>query len=291
MIIGNDHKQVVQNIREAAEQRNFHQKVEVNDPKLTTDEKNAIIEQYLRDHKKLWYKICNMINHFMVWVATRHLTKGAEIEGLSTIKNLRCGAVITCNHFNPSDNAIIRRVVNRAFHQHLYIVSQETNLAMKGLNGFILKYTDIIPISSSVQYMKEYFAPTIKEMLLEQKRKILIYPEEEMWLNYRKPREPERGAYYYAAVNSAPIISCFTELRTQKEKETDEFFRTKYILHILPTIYPDPEKSVRENSQWMMHKDYEQKKAAYETAYGRPLVYDWEPGDVAGWAFDESECK
>ena len=65
--------------------------------------------------------------------------------------------------------------------------------------------------------------------------------------------------------------------------DTEEFKRVKYVLHILDPIYPDPEKNERDNSFDMMKKDYEQKKAAYEQIYKRPLDYVFSDSDIAGW--------
>ncbi len=283
MIIGNDHKQVVENIHNAAREGRYHDKVEVNDPVFSPEKREEVMDNYLKKHNTLPFRFCQFIDRIMVNIATYHLTPRDKIVGYQNIANLKGGAVITCNHFNPSDNAIIRLMIRRAFHERLYIVSQDTNLNVPGLNGFLLKYTDIIPISGSMHYMNDYFAPTLSEMLIEKKQKILIYPEQEMWLNYRKPRPPERGAYYYAASNMVPIISCFAEILTLAQKQTKEFYRTRYVLHILPTIYPDPDKSVRENSCAMMEKDYAQKKDAYEKAYGKKLTYDVEDTDIAGY--------
>ncbi len=59
---------------------------------------------------------------------------------------------------------------------------------MKGWVGFLMRYTDIIPIcSKDKDYMKKQFNKMICKML-HKKRGILIYPEQEMWFNYRKPR-------------------------------------------------------------------------------------------------------
>ena len=67
------------------------------------------------------------------------------------------------------------------------------------------------------------------------------------------------------------------------EKDTDEFNKVKFKIHILKTLYPDPEKSVKENSVSMCEEDYAQKKAAYEKAYGKPLDYTFQNSDIAGW--------
>ena len=51
---------------------------------------------------------------------------------------------------------------------------------------------------------------------------VLIYPEQEMWFNYKKPREFRIGAYHYAAEFGVPIIPCFAEMiDTAKEERMD----------------------------------------------------------------------
>ncbi len=286
MIFGDEHGQVVENIKEAAQDRDFYRKVEVNDPDLTQQERSAILSNYLRRRTTLGYWFSNLSARVIAWVWTKGINRHTKIEGLKNLSGVKGGAIITSNHFSPIDNTVDRQAVHRAFHQRLYIVSQDTNLAMKGFFGFLMNYSDIIPISGSHRYMGDYFMPQIQNLLAEGE-KILIYPEQEMWLNYRKPRPPKRGAYYYASLYSVPVLSFFVEIRTLHKKETDEFYRTKFVMHILQPIYPDPDKSVQENSREMMQIDYQQKKEAYEKAYGKPLTYDYEPGDVAGWTADE----
>ncbi|MCD8212038.1 MAG: 1-acyl-sn-glycerol-3-phosphate acyltransferase [Oscillospiraceae bacterium] len=288
MIIGQDHDQVIQNIKDAAASRDFSRKVEVNDPDLSTEEKAALMDRFLQRRYTLGYSLCNLTARVITWFGTWGMNIHTRIEGKENIAGYKGGAVITSNHFGPFDNSIVRKAIYRAFHQRIYIVSQVANLGMTGLVGFLMNYCDIIPIMGGSRYLNDFFAPTIKDMLMEGD-KILIYPEEEMWFNYRKPRPPKRGAYYYAAANSVPVLSCFVEIKTRKQKETDEFYKTKYVLHILPLIYPDPDLQVRENSSRMMEIDYKQKKEAYEKAYGRPLTYDYEPGDVAGWIPEDKQ--
>ena len=121
------------------------------------------------------------------------------------------------------------------------------------------------------------------EDIISKNQFILIYPEQEMWFNYRKPRPLKRGAYYYAAKFNVPIISCFVEIKNIGKKENKEFYKSKYVMHVLKPIYPDANKSIRENSIMMMNKDYEQKVEAYEKAYGKKIQYDFAYDDIAGW--------
>jgi len=65
--------------------------------------------------------------------------------------------------------------------------------------------------------------------------------------------------------------------------DTDEFKKVKYVLHICGVLYPDKEKTVRENTEELSIRDYELKKECYEKVYGKKLTYDFENSDIAGW--------
>lgn len=279
---------VIDNIKINISNENFNDKVEVDDPNLSDDEKRKILKDFIEYRNTFAYKIKKCINRMMVDSATWCLNRTTEIKGIENIKNIKGAAIITSNHFNPIDNTIIRNFTKKLKKKRLYIISQETNLAMSGIIGFLMKYADIIPISSERKYMGNTFPKLIQERI-DNDDFVLIYPEQEMWFNYRKPRPLKRGAYYYAAKYNIPIISCFIEIRDLEEMETEEFHKVKYILHILKPICVDENKSIKENSERMCEIDYMQKKEAYEKAYGKELDYKFESGDIAGWTPLEQE--
>lgn len=286
MIIGKNKNIVINNIKKAIENEEFNKKVEVDDPKISKKQKEKIINRYLSSKGTIKYKCKNKVAMHILKSATRIINKDTKIDGIENIKNIKTGAIITSNHFNPLDNTIVRKTVNKAGKKKLYIVSQETNLAMNGFIGFLMNYTDVIPISNQIGYMKKDFPKMIKEKLQENNI-ILIYPEEEMWFNYRKPRPLKVGAYYFAAKNNVPIISCFVEIKDKQEKDNDEFYKVQYIMHVLKPIYPDTSKSVKENSKIMMEQDFNQKKECYEKVYNKKLNYNFEKGDIAGLIEEE----
>ncbi len=282
MIIGDNKKEVIKNIEKAVDLQEFNQKVEVNDPQLTAEEKNKIVKRYLKNRNKLTFKTKTKIAKSTIALLTNILEKDTKIVGEENIRDIKGGAIITSNHFNPLDNLIIQKLAKKVFKKRLYIIGQETNLAMTGMVGFFMNYSDIIPISNQISYMKKEFPEVIKE-ILEKENLILIYPEQEMWFNYRKPRPLKEGAYYFAAKNNVPIVSCFVEMIETDEKDNEEFNKVKYILHILKPIYPNPNMTIKENSEFMMETDYNQKKEAYEKAYNKKLNYVFEINeDIAG---------
>lgn len=283
MFIGGSKEIVIGNIKAAADARQFYNKVETDDPELTKKETAKLMRRFVFVHRTPAYAWNNWLARCVTDTVSRKINRETEYIGLENIQNIRTGAVVTSNHFNPLDNTAIRETLKQVGRKRLYIVSQETNFAMKGLIGFLMNYMDTIPIwKSDRNYMAHEFENMVGKVL-KKNRFLLIYPEQEMWFNYRKPRPPKRGAYYYAAKYHVPVISCFVEIRDCDEKENEEFYKTRYIVHVLPAIYPDPELGVRENSIHMMKQDYEQKKEAYEKAYGKKLDYTFEDADIAGW--------
>ena len=282
MIIGDNRRGVIKNIKKAAESGDFYAKVETGDPCLTKEQSDAIVSEYLKRRGTVVYKIKAAFARRCADLLTFALNRDTEIIGMEKLRGIPGGAIVTSNHFSPIENTCIRLITKKMGKKRINIVSQETNLAMKGAFGFLMNYADIIPISSNLRYVGGAFA-TILEDLLKKDEYILIYPEQEMWFNYRKPRPPKRGPFYYAARFNVPVICCFVEMRDMERWDTDEFKKVQFAVHILDVIYPDPDKSVKENSEQMCAKDYTLKKQAYEKIYGKSLNYTFDNSDIAGW--------
>lgn len=283
MIIGNNRKAVIKNIKEFAESGQFHNKVELNDPVLTPDQSKKITDDYIENRGRLTFKLKTALGVFIAKLATKIINKNTEIIGLEKIPTNLGGVLITSNHFGPLENTVIRHLTNTLGRRSLGIISQTSNFAMSGIIGYIMNYADTIPISSDPRYLARDFLSILKERLIDKKHAVLLYPEQEMWFNYRKPRPPKNGAYFYAAKLNVPIISCFVEIVDLSEDDTDEFKKVKYILHILDVLYPDPDKTVKENTETLGDMDYTLKKNCYEAAYGKELDYTFENSDIAGW--------
>lgn len=273
---------VIENIRENVAAGAFHAKAEVGDPSLSSGERSQMLEKYLKVRKSPRFRIVNWAAGRAADVLTWRYNRDTEIIGLENIKSIHQGAIITSNHFNPIENTAIRLLSQKMHKGNLYVVSQDSNLKMQGMFGFFMYYMDIIPVSGDRQYMSRHFEGLLREAFARGQN-VLIYPEQEMWFNYRKPRPGKRGAYYYAARCQVPIISCFTEIRELPEMETPDFYQTRYVLHVLKPIYPDPSKPVREDSIRMQEQDYRQRVETYEACYGKKLDYTFTDWDIAGW--------
>ena len=283
MIIGENRKAVIENIKRYAESEQFHNKVEVNDPNITAEQSRKITDNYIENRNRVLYKLKKCLGVWLAKAATSLINKDTEIIGLDKIPNDLGGVLITSNHFSPLENTAIRHLTNKLGRKDLGIISQTSNFAMKGLVGYLMNYADTIPISTEPRYLARDFLSILKERLVDKKHAILLYPEQEMWFNYRKPRPPKDGAYFFASKLNVPIVSCFVEMVDLTEDDTPEFKKVKYILHVLDVLYPDPQKSVRENTEFLSHTDYTLKKNCYESVYGKELTYTFENSDIAGW--------
>lgn len=283
MIIGGNREAVIKNIKTFAESGEFHNKVELNDPVLTPEENKNITDSYLENRKRLSFKAKSVLGVGMARIATAIINKNTEIKGIEKIPKDMDGVIITSNHFGPLENTVIRHLTNNLGRRKLNIISQTTNFAMTGIIGFIMNYANTIPISTGPRYLARDFLSVLKEKLVVKKEAVLLYPEQEMWFNYRKPRPPKNGAYFYAAKLNVPIISCFVEMVDLQKDDTSEFKQVKYILHILDVLYPDENKTSKENTEHLAETDYLLKKECYEKVYGKLLTYSFENTDIAGW--------
>lgn len=282
MILGDNRVEVIKNIKLCAENGDFNNKVELNDPVLTQKESKEITDEYLESRNCLSFKVKTSVAVCIANLATSVINKNTVIDGIEKIPRDLEGAIITSNHFSPFENTIIRKLTNQ-INKRLGIVCQTSNFAMNGIVGFLMNYANTIPISNEPRYLAKDFLSVLKEKLIFKKEVILLYPEQEMWFNYRKPRPVKNGAYFYAAKLNVPIVSCFVEIVDLPQDDAPDFKKLKYVLHILDVLYPDKNKSNRENTEYLAQKDYELKKRCYEKVYNKKLSYNFESTDIAGW--------
>lgn len=284
MIIGGSKKEVINNIKKNIENNELNKKVEIGDPNLSEDEIQKYINDFYRNKKKLSYFFKNKIANKTVKKISKELYPDIKINGLEKLDlaDLSNGAIITSNHFNPLDSYNIRKIVEEKLHKKLYIVVQDTNLAMPGFLGFLFNNIEVIPLSKSPNYIIKKFVPELKK-ILSKGDFILIYPEEEMWFNYRLPRPCKRGAYQFAHELDVPVISCFVKMIDTDKTDNDEFNKVKYEVSINKVIYPEAGESVKSDSRKMAEVDYEARKKAYEDAYNKKLNYKFDISDIAGW--------
>ena len=236
-------------------------------------------------NKKLSNKIATFFVNIIAIRFIKKLVKTGQmkIKAINGIENYlavqNSGVVLTCNHFNPFDNFAIHYALFPYLydkHKVLYKVIREGNFTnFPGLYGFFFRHCNTLPLSANFSTMKK-FLDSVK-VLLARGEKILIYPEQEMWWNYRKPRPPEAGAYRFAAYSNVPVLPILITMQDTPETGADGFPCQEYTIHFLEPIYPDSSIGPKQNMEAMRKKNYELWKNKYEEVYGQPLTYSCGP--------------
>jgi 1-acyl-sn-glycerol-3-phosphate acyltransferase len=111
------------------------------------------------------------------------------------------------------------------------------------------------------------------DTILKKGNFILIYPEQSMWWNYRKPKPLKPGAFIFAAKNNVPVIPTFITMRDTEKTEESGAYVQAYTMHIMEPIYPDDSLSQQENVAHMLRENEKRWKEVYEKTYGEPLTY------------------
>ncbi|MBR2869917.1 MAG: 1-acyl-sn-glycerol-3-phosphate acyltransferase [Clostridia bacterium] len=197
-----------------------------------------------------------------------------EINGIENYLSCKEGAIITCNHFSVMDNYAIYRAIRDYLPKghFLYKVIREGNYTnFKGFFGFLFRHCNTLPLSSNIDTMKKFMRSV--STLLERGEKILIYPEQAMWWNYRKPRPMKNGAFKFAVKNNVPIIPSFITMEDTDKLDGEGFNIQEYTIWFLPPIYPKKELSEKENTEYLKEENYRVWKELYEKVYGIPLTY------------------
>jgi 1-acyl-sn-glycerol-3-phosphate acyltransferase len=153
-----------------------------------------------------------------------------------------------------------------------YRVIREGNYtSFPGFFGFLMRNCYTLPLASNPKVLKEFVKSTNE--ILKRGDLVLVYPEQSMWWNYRKPKPLKKGAFQFAVNNNVPVVPCFITMEDSDIVGPDGFNIQEYTIHIMKPIYPDPLKSKTENIDSMMDKNFQMWKRQYEASYGRKLEY------------------
>ena len=109
--------------------------------------------------------------------------------------------------------------------------------------------------------------------LLTKGHNILIYPEQSMWWNYKKPKPLKRGGFILAADNNVPVVPCFITMEDTDVLDGDGYPVQAYTINVCDPIIPSKQLSRAENIEMLMKENYAAWKNVYEKTYGIPLTY------------------
>ncbi len=199
-----------------------------------------------------------------------------DVKGIENMQKVKSGAIVTCNHFNPFDSFTVEKVFRLSGQdkdKKLFKVIREGNYTnFPGLYGFFFKNCDTLPLSSNKRTMIEFIKAV--DTILTRGDFILVYPEQSMWWNYRKPKPLKNGAFNFAVRNKVPVIPIFITMEDSDIIGEDGFPIQEYTVNIGEPIYPNEDLGEKENINVMRDKNYEIWKQIYEDFYEIPLEYN-----------------
>lgn len=237
-------------------------------PNEITYIKTGISERVKRRYA---FKIARWFVNTMI---KRHQLIIEGYEGLENYAGLNTGAIITCNHFNAFDSFAMHLTYEKSGQRsrRFYRIIKEGNYtSFPGFFGYLMRNCDTLPLSSNKDTMKKFMKAV--DRILQKGHFILIYPEQAMWWNYKKPRPLKKGAFVFAAKNNVPVLPIFITMSDSEYPGEGGMPVQKYTIHIEKPIYPDQRKKASENAMEMREKNFEVWKNVYERVYGVPLEY------------------
>lgn len=274
--------EIIEKIERLEKEGHFDVDAEDDPPTIVLTPENV---DYLRKkwRSKLKSKFANKIGErFLDNLLEENKLIIKEVKGIEILQKVQTGAMITCNHFNPFDSFSIEevfRISGQSKNKKLYKVIREGNYTnFPGLYGFFFRNCDTLPLSSNTETMREFIKAV--DTILSRGDFILIYPEQSLWWNYKKPKPLKSGAYRLASRNNVPVIPIFITMEDTDIIGEDGFPVQQYIINIEEPIYPDSKLSIKGNTEMMKKKNFEVWKKVYEDFYKIPLEYTTEKKDI-----------
>ena len=272
--IAADRLEVLARIQEYEAKGWFDKDVE-NDPEapeLTPDKVDYLCKKL---SSKISRKIANCVgDRYFLKLIKKDVLVIDGVYGEEHLSVLKDGAMITCNHFSPFDNYIVFHCIRKYLpHKYLYKVIREGNYTnFPGLYGYLFRHCNTLPLSSNRRTMINFM--TSVQTLLKRGESILIYPEQGMWWNYKKPRPFKSGAFKMAVRAVVPVLPTFITMQDDETRlDGNGYPVQRHTLHILPPVYPDTSLSEKEAAEKMKNEAYALCKAKYEEVYGVALTY------------------
>lgn len=272
--LAEDRREVLKKIAEYEKTGRFDEDVE-NDPvskELLPENADYLCE---KTSSKILRKIANFIaDHFFLRLIKKDILAIDGVTGEENLVALQKGAIVTCNHFHAFDNYAIFHCIRKALpRKYLYKVIREGNYTnFPGLFGFFFRHCNTLPLSSNRRTMMNFMSAT--NTLLKRGETILIYPEQAMWWNYRKPRPFKIGGFKMAYRANVPVLPIFITMKDDKRLDDTGYPIQRLTIHIMPAIYPDESLGERAGAEKMKDVAYACCKAKYEEVYGIPLAYN-----------------
>ncbi|MBQ8320214.1 MAG: 1-acyl-sn-glycerol-3-phosphate acyltransferase [Clostridia bacterium] len=272
--ISENRRKVLARIAEREERGEWNEPVEDDPPapELTPDKVDYLNKKF---SSRLKTRLANAVaDRYFLNLIKKDVMVIDGVTGEEHLSALKNGAIVTCNHFSAFDNYIVFHCIRKALpRKYLYKIIREGNYTnFPGLYGFFFRHCNTLPLSRNRRTMINFM--TAVNELLKGGESILIYPEQEMWWNYKKPRPFKVGGFKMAYRAGVPVLPTFITMQDDPtRKDGDGYPVQRHTVHILPPVYPDLTLGEKLGAEKMMEETYAACVKKYEEAYGEKLIY------------------
>ena len=255
------------------ERRGLFDKDIENDPPAREILPNEI--EYIK--KTLLQKIKTRLAFFLAYRFAAKAERAGElvIKEIMGAENLNTGGgvILTANHFSPLDSFIMHRAFDVSGRRgKLYRVIKEGNYtSFPGFYGFLMRNCNTLPLSSNTATMRKFLRGV--DTAIKNGDCVLIYPEQSLWYNYRKPKPLKIGAFDLAVRSNAPVVPSFVTMEDTDKTAPDGEPIQAHTVHFGAPIYPDETLPKRERAEKLRREVYEYTKSVYESFYSKKLEY------------------
>lgn len=226
--------------------------------KMWTPLKRNIDENYNFLPTNIIFKVCSFfIRIFAIIVLSIYnkIVFGLKVKGREKIKDLKGKAYVSiCNHVNFLDCTMVACALKE---YSLYQPTLKDNFNIP-IVGRLVRILGGIPIPQSVKGVN-IFNKVVSEIL--NSNKVVHFFPEGVLIPYDKGiRNFKRGAFKCAYDNNVPIVPMVIKYR--KPTGIHRVFKKKpcITIKILDPVFPDKDKSCKEESSFLMENCYEKMK-------------------------------
>ena len=128
-----------------------------------------------------------------------------------------------------------------------YVIVNSDNLNIKGI-GWLIKKLGALPLADDMANTKKLV--TAIDMLVEDKKPVLIYPEAHIWPYYTKIRPFKSTSFRYPVKYNLPAF-CFTNTYQKKGK------KVKIVTYVDGPFYPNESLPNKERIEELRNRVYE----------------------------------
>ena len=213
-----------------------------------------------------------MAEGYCAYLRTRGRFLMEPPQGLDHLSGVKGGGVLTCNHFHPTDSLLMELVFRRSGQPgKLWRVIREGNYTnFPGAAGFLMRHCRTLPLSTHPDTMKQFLRAA--DTILSRGDWILVYPEQSMWWNYRKPKPMKSGAFDLAIRSRVPVVPVFVTMADSPRLDPQGYPVQRLTAHVGQPILPGCAGRIPERSRMKAAaEDFCQR--IYRQVYEKPPFY------------------